>query len=132
MNDWSKGTPLRLSTAKEPPQNAGTANWLDAQGDHCGGPGLAPGRGAGAAPPQNTASAGLFVRPVRTAVRAELLHLQAIRVVAPVLLGDVVAVLALFARQRDLGSHVGGSHSVSFSLRSPGLAPSLPRSGGRT
>ena len=62
-------------------------------------------------------SAGLFVSPVRTAVRAELLHLQAVRVVAPVLLGDVVAVLAVFARQRDLGSHVSGSHSISFSLK---------------
>jgi hypothetical protein len=40
------------------------------------------------------------------AVRAELLDLQAIRIVAPVLLGDVVAVLALFARQRDLRANV--------------------------
>lgn len=38
---------------------------------------------------------------------AELLDLQAIRVVAPVLLGDVVALLAVAARERDLGPDLG-------------------------
>jgi hypothetical protein len=47
---------------------------------------------------------------VATAVRAELLQLKTVRVVAPVLLGDVVAVLALLASQRDLGPDIGGSH----------------------
>jgi hypothetical protein len=47
---------------------------------------------------------------VPTAVRAELLHLKTVRVVAPVLLGDVVAVLALLASQRDLRPDIGGSH----------------------
>ena len=45
-----------------------------------------------------------------TAVRAELFQLKTVRVVAPVLLGDVVAVLALLASQRDLGPDIGGSH----------------------
>ena len=44
------------------------------------------------------------------AVRAVLLQVKAVRVVAPVLLGDVVAVLALLASQRDLGPDIGGSH----------------------
>jgi hypothetical protein len=52
---------------------------------------------------------------VLAAVRAELLELEPVRVVAPVLLGDVVAVLALGARQRDLRSNVGGSHSKNLS-----------------
>jgi hypothetical protein len=52
---------------------------------------------------------------VLAAVRTELLELQPIRVVAPVLLGDVVAVLAVSARQRDLRSDVGGSHSKYLS-----------------
>jgi hypothetical protein len=46
------------------------------------------------------------------AVRAELLQLEAIGVVAAVLLGDVVAVLALRACQRDLWSYVGGCHGA--------------------
>jgi hypothetical protein len=50
------------------------------------------------------------VRLVAAAVRAVLLQVKAIRVVAPVLLGDVVAVLALLASQRDLGPDIGGSH----------------------
>ena len=44
------------------------------------------------------------------AVRAVLLQLKTVRVVAPVLLGDVVAVLALLASQRDLRPDIGGSH----------------------
>jgi hypothetical protein len=47
---------------------------------------------------------------VPTAVRAELLQVKTVRVVTPVLLGDVVAVLALLASQRDLGPYIGGSH----------------------
>ena len=53
---------------------------------------------------------------VCTAVRAELLHLQSIRVIAPVLLGDVVAMLTLLAGQGDLGPDVGGlGHDVCLS-----------------
>ena len=37
---------------------------------------------------------------------AELRHLHAIRIVAPVLLGDVVAVLAVLARHGDLRTYV--------------------------
>ena len=43
---------------------------------------------------------------MRAAVGAELLQLQAIGVVAPILLGDVVAVLAHLARQGDLRPHI--------------------------
>jgi acyl dehydratase len=50
------------------------------------------------------------VRLVATAVRAVLLQLKTVRVVTPVLLGDVVAVLALLASQRDLRPDIGGSH----------------------
>jgi hypothetical protein len=50
-------------------------------------------------------------------VRAELLELEPVRIVAAVLLGDVVAVLALSARQRDLRSNVGGSHCKNLSRR---------------
>src|SRR5215510_9811748 len=58
------------------------------------------------------------MRPVAAAVRAVLHQLEPVRVVAPVLPGDVVAVLALLAGQGDLGPHVGGSHSgVPFSLK---------------
>src|SRR5664279_1942801 len=51
---------------------------------------------------------GLAVRGVRAAVRAELLHLEPVRIVAPVLLRDVVAVLAVLAGQCDLWTDVGG------------------------
>src|ERR1700709_1723005 len=51
---------------------------------------------------------GLAVHRVLVVVRAELLDLQAVRVVAPVLPGDVVAALALLAGQRDLRAEVGG------------------------
>lgn len=53
-------------------------------------------------------SAGLTVRRVLTAARAELRHLHAIRIVAAVLLGDVVALLALGAGERDLRANVAG------------------------
>ena len=55
-------------------------------------------------------SAGFFVVPVSSAVRAELLDLEAIGIVAPVLAGDVVAVFAFFASHRDLRAYVSGSH----------------------
>ena len=50
--------------------------------------------------------ASLFVNRVLVAVRAELLSLEAIGVVAAVLLGDVVAMLAVLARHGDLGTDV--------------------------
>ena len=59
-------------------------------------------------------SAGLAVRGVRVAARAVLLHLKTVRVVTPVLLGDVVPLLALHAGQRDLRADVGGSHGSAF------------------
>src|SRR6266516_7074884 len=61
------------------------------------------------------------MRPVAAAVRAVLHPLKPVRVVAPVLPGDVVAVLALLAGQGDLGPHIGGSHEgVPFSCDGPG------------
>ena len=55
------------------------------------------------------------MRAVRSAVRAELLDLEAIGIVTTVLLGDVVAVLALLARQGDLGADVcGGGHGNAY------------------
>src|SRR3954463_9781577 len=51
-------------------------------------------------------SAGLAVVGVLAATRAELLQLHAVRVVATVLLGDVVAFLAVHAGQGDLGADV--------------------------
>jgi hypothetical protein len=63
--------------------------------------------------------AGLAVRAVAAAVRTVLLELEAVRVVTPVLLRDVVAVLALLASQRDLRPDIGGSHGgVPFYKRS--------------
>src|SRR3954451_15648629 len=61
-------------------------------------------------------SAGLAVRRMGAAARAELLQLHAVGVVAPVLLGDVVALLAHGARERDLGANVGAlaGHGESF------------------
>ncbi len=43
---------------------------------------------------------------VRVATRAELLHLEAIGIVSPILLGDVVALLAVFARHGDFRTNV--------------------------
>src|SRR5215211_647502 len=63
-------------------------------------------------------SAGLAVRRVLVAVRAVLLELQAVRVVPPVLLRDVVTVLALHASHGDLRTNVGGGHArVPLSYR---------------
>src|SRR5690606_22291506 len=54
----------------------------------------------------NDESARLAVHRVGAATRAELLHLQAVGVVPTVLLGDVVAFLAVDARNRDLRTNV--------------------------
>src|SRR5215475_9267197 len=59
---------------------------------------------------------GLAVRGVATAVGAELLQLQPVRVVAPVLPGDVVTVLALLAGHGDLRADVGGGHCAGPSF----------------
>src|SRR5262249_49136208 len=62
--------------------------------------------------------ARLAVRLVLAAERAVLAELQPVRVVAPVLPGDVVAVLALLTGQGDLGPDVSRSHDgVPFSCR---------------
>src|SRR6476660_2386896 len=52
-------------------------------------------------------SPGLAVSRVLAVARAELLQLDAVRVVAAVLARDVVAVLALHTRQSDLRTYVG-------------------------
>src|ERR1700710_3165363 len=61
-------------------------------------------------------SAGLAVRGVLAVVRAVLHQLEPVGVVAPVLAGDVVPVLALLAGQGDLRTDVGGCHGGSPSL----------------
>src|SRR6478672_322080 len=67
-------------------------------------------------------SAGLAVHGVLSVSRAELLHLQAVGVVPTVLLGDVVALLALHARHGDLGADVCAlaSHGATCSRRTTG------------
>src|SRR3954452_11645439 len=89
-----------------------------------------------AARPAGDGSAGLAVHRVRPAAWAELLQLHAVRIVAPVLLGDVVAFLALGAGQGDLGADVAGlaGHGVPLLGRSylccvagAGLEPATPR-----
>src|SRR3954469_14357569 len=64
-----------------------------------------------------TSSAGLAVLGVLAAVGAELGEVEPVGVVAPVLLRDVVAVLAHRARHRDLRSHVLrlAGHGAAFS-----------------
>jgi hypothetical protein len=58
---------------------------------------------------------GFAVLRVAVAIGAELLEVQAIRVVTPVLLGDVVAVFTHRARHRDLRSNVSGlGHGSTF------------------
>jgi hypothetical protein len=47
------------------------------------------------------------VWPVFAAVRAELLQFEPVGVIAAILLGDVVAVLAHLARQGDLWPDIG-------------------------
>ena len=70
------------------------------------------------------------MRLVLAAVRAELLQLEAVGVVAAVLLGDVVAVFAHLARQSDLGPYVGTGGHVSSLFRV--LVVVLSGSDGRT
>src|SRR5687768_4896096 len=62
-------------------------------------------------------SAGLAVRGVLAATGAELLQLDAVRVVAAVFARDVVALLALRTRHRDLWTNIGrlGHGGVPFS-----------------
>src|SRR3954452_3873026 len=87
-------------------------------------------------------SAGLAVRRVLAAARAELRQLHAVGVVAPVLLGDVVALLAHRAGERDLRANVAGlaGHGLSFcragrgrdevlatAVVGAGLEPATPR-----
>src|SRR3954465_6048249 len=64
-----------------------------------------------------SASAGLAVQRVPTVPTAVLLHLEPVGVVAAVLARDVVPLLALHARQRDLGADVGalGGHGTALS-----------------
>ena len=59
------------------------------------------------------------MRLVRSTVGAELLQLQPVGIVATVLLGDVVTVLAHLARQGDLRPYIctGGHVRLSFRLR---------------
>src|SRR3954451_22253213 len=65
-------------------------------------------------------SAGLAVDRVLAVVRAVLHQLEPVGVVAPVLAGDVVAVLALLAGQGDLRTDVGGCHGSAPSLGGAG------------
>src|SRR4051794_26061286 len=78
---------------------------------------------------QRPASAGLSVHGVLAVLRAVLLQLEPVGVVAPVLAGDVVAVLALLAGQGDLRTYVGGCHGVLLALP-VGPPSSGPRAGG--
>ena len=67
---------------------------------------------------------------VLLAGRAELLQLDAVRVVTPVLARDVVAVLAFHARQGDLGTDVRFRHDVPFLVvfvAEAGLEPATQR-----
>src|SRR6185437_16243015 len=81
---------------------------------------LAPrqrGRPVTGRPRNRPASAGLAVRGLLAAVGAELRQLEPVGVVAAVLLGDVVTVLALRAGHRDLRAHVLrlAGHGAAFS-----------------
>ena len=59
--------------------------------------------------------AGFFVRGVLAAAWAELIQLDAIWVVAAVLLGDVVTFFAISACKRDLWSNIGRlAHGDAF------------------
>ncbi|MBB3037706.1 hypothetical protein FHU29_002155 [Hoyosella altamirensis] len=65
----------------------------------------------------NFKSAGFAMRTVGATVGAELLDLEPIWIVAPVLASDVVPVLALLAGQRDLRANVSGGHGLpSFDI----------------
>ena len=55
---------------------------------------------------------------VGLALNAELLHLEAIRIVATILLGDVVAVFAFFTCQGYLGTDIAGlGHCILTSMK---------------
>src|ERR1700712_4396766 len=60
--------------------------------------------------PRRLRLARFLVAAVLATVRAELLDLETIGIVATVLAGDVVTVLALLAGERDLRANVGGGH----------------------
>src|SRR5688572_26721562 len=64
-------------------------------------------------------SAGLAVQRVLLVLGAVLHQLEPVGVVAPVLAGDVVAVLALLAGQGDLRTDVGRCHGSAPSLVVP-------------
>src|SRR3978361_2110261 len=86
-------------------------------------------------PPSATAtatarSAGLAVQRVLAVVRAVLLPLEPVGVVAPVLAGDVVAVLALLAGQGDLRTDVGCCHGSAPRLVGTGQAAGVPANAG--
>src|SRR5215211_6360021 len=72
---------------------------------------------AGVAVGRVRASAGLAVHGVPAVPTAVLLHLEPVGVVAAVLPRDVVPLLALHARQRDLRADVGalGGHGTALS-----------------
>src|SRR4051812_50021284 len=73
--------------------------------------------------PACSRSAGLAVDRVLAVVRAVLLQLEPVGVVAPVLAGDVVPVLALLAGQGDLRTDVGGCYGVLLALSDPARRP---------
>src|SRR5215212_1907246 len=66
-----------------------------------------------------SASAGFAVDRVLAVLGAVLHQLEPVGVVAPVLAGDVVAVLALLASQGDLRTDVGGCHGALLALSVP-------------
>ncbi len=58
------------------------------------------------------------MRRVMAALGTELVQLDPVWVVAPVLLGDVVTLFALGAREGDLGSNVGRlAHNMHLSSK---------------
>src|SRR4051812_16344590 len=69
-------------------------------------------------------SAGLAVQRVTAVARAELLHLKTVGVVPTVLLRDVVPLLALRARERDLRTDVRAlaGHGLATSRAASALA----------
>ena len=62
---------------------------------------------------------------VLIALRAELVHFDAIGVVTPILLGDVVAVLAVSACERDLRTDIGRLGHGVVPLLSPDVGEDL-------
>ena len=71
---------------------------------------------------------------VLVALRAMLLDLKAVRVIAAILARNVVTVFALFACQSDLWSNIVASHCRAFRLGDLAVLPSqscvlVPRAG---